>query len=110
MLVAASAIAQGFLQYTRLGIGAVQHGIVLITVALACLERSNLVSDDIGFFIVAIALNHGNLITDSILAEQVLGDLSVVFLNEAVGRFSDILGRAVVAFKFKCLDVRIKPL
>ena len=37
VLVAAAAIAQGFLEHTRLGIGAIQHGIILVTVALTCL-------------------------------------------------------------------------
>ena len=37
VLVAAPAIAQGFLEHTRLGIGAIQHGIILVTVALTCL-------------------------------------------------------------------------
>ena len=91
MLVATTTVTQGFLQYARLGIGAIEHGVVLVAVALASLQCGNLVGDNVGFLIVAEALDDGDAVTDGILAEQVLGNLPVVLLDEAVGGFGDIL-------------------
>ena len=110
VLVAAAAVAQGFLQYTRLGVGAVEYGVVLVAVALTGFKRCNLVGDDIGLLVVAIALDDRNALAHGVLAEQVLGDLAAVFLDEAVGGIGDCLGRAVVAFQLECFYLGVEPL
>ena len=110
VLVAAAAVAQRLLEHTRLGVGAVEHGIILVAVALAGLQGGNLVGHDIGFLIVAEALYHRNAVSHLVLAEQVLGNLALVFLDEAVGGIGDGLGRAVIAFELKGLDIGIKAL
>ena len=49
-----------------------------------------------------------NAVAYLILAEQVLGNLSLVFLDEAVGGIGDGLGRAVVALQLERFDARVK--
>ena len=91
-------------------IGAVQHGIVLIAVALSRFQRGNLVGDHIGLLIVAETLNHGDAFAQLILAEQVFFDLTFVLFNQAVGGIGNHLRRAVVALQLEGLEVFVEAL
>ena len=110
VLIAASTVAQGLLEDTGLSIGAVEHGIVLVAVALARLEGSNLVGNDIGLLIVAEAPDDRDFLAHLVLAEQMFGNLTLVFLDEAVGGIGDGLGGTVIALELEGLDIGIEAL
>ena len=74
------------------------------------LDGCYLVGHDIGFLIVAKALDDRNLVADIIMREDMLPNLIFILVNQRVGSLDDGLSRAVVSFQFVCHQVGIELL
>ena len=92
--------AQGILERTALGVGAVENGDLIVGHFFATVQSTDRAGYFCGLFLVGGSGHHENLFAGIILTVHCFFDLFLVVADDAVGRAHNVLRRAVVLFQF----------
>ena len=106
-LVRQATLAQGLFEDTALGIGAVEHGKVVVRISFAQTKLGNLVGHDFALFHIAVSLENPNRLALRLFRKHFLADLFAVLLDQAIGCTHDGLRRAVVLLQLEELGTAI---
>ena len=98
-------LAEGLLEATALGVGAVENGEVAILALVLTADALDVLAHDDGLLLVAIGLLQDQLLALGVAAEYVLRNLPLVVLDQAVGRLYNALRAAVVALQLELTGI-----
>ncbi len=104
------ALAHGFFQHTRLGIGAIKDGEIGPIFLLAQPQFSNLAGHHISLFHIAHGAHHLDKIAFFTLGENFLFDAVFIIGYQAIGNIDDVLCGSIVSLQFKELALGISRL
>ena len=101
-------LAEGLLKAATLGVGAVENGEVAVLALVLTADALDVLAHDDGLLLVAVGLLQDELLTLVVAAIDVLRNLPLVVLDQAVGRLHDALRAAVVALQFELTGVVVQ--
>ena len=99
--------SQALLKGTRLGIGPIEDGKVLVKALVVATHFKNAVGHKASFVVVRRCTEHLDFFSLGIGRPNLFGDLVFVVGDDRVGRFDDVRAGAVVLLEFEQLRFRV---